>query len=211
MPITMPSRNVYKTDVEHSYYHVYARGQSRGKIYLDEADYAKFISLFQRYLSEQPQMDSIGVAYPHLYDELELLCFCLMENHFHLLLYQRDEGAMQRFMRSVMTSYSRYFNKKYNRSGPLFETRYKASRISSPSYLEHVSRYIHLNRKQWRTSPYSSIAFYTGEEQAEWLRPSRIQQFFANREDYLNFVADYEANQQMLDELKYELANDIKT
>ncbi|HEX7368400.1 MAG TPA: transposase [Candidatus Saccharimonadales bacterium] len=207
----MPSRNVYKTDVEDSYYHVYARGAGRSKIFQDDSDCAKFISLFQRYLSREAKHDSIGVPYPHLYDKLELLCFCLMENHFHLLVYQRDAGTMQRFMRGVMTSYSRYFNKKYDRSGPLFETRYKASLISNPSYLEHISRYIHLNRKQWRDSPYTSIGFYIDGQQAEWLRPARILEMFPSKAAYTRFVADYEANRQMMDELKYELANDITT
>ena len=207
----MPSRNIYKPDVEESYYHVYARGQSRSKIFLDEADYAKFTGLFKRYLSKEQQHDSGGALYPHLYGKLELLCYCLMENHFHLLLYQRDSGAMRLFMRGLMTSYSRYFNKKYQRSGPLFETRYKASLINSSSYLDHVSRYIHLNRKQWRNSPYTSVMFYTDERQAEWLRPHRVLEMFDSKEEYMQFVADYEANQQMLDELKYELANDITT
>ena len=207
----MPSRNVFKIDIPEGYYHVYARGHSREKIYLDEEDYATFLNLFKRYLSRAPQTDKLGVPYAHLYGKLELLCFCLMENHFHLMLYQRDTGAMQALMRGIMTSYGRYFNKKYNRSGSVFESRYKASLISSPSYFEHISRYIHLNRKNWQTTPYSSIDFYTGKRQAEWVKPERILSMFESTEEYLAFVADYEENQRMLDELKYELANTITT
>ena len=68
-----------------------------------------------------------------------------MPNHIHLLVYQHQPQAMAQFMRSVLTSYSRYFNKRYKRSGSLFESRYKASLISDDAYLEHISRYIHLN------------------------------------------------------------------
>lgn len=201
-----------KVDASDSFYHVYARGHSRSEIFLDDEDYAAFLNLFKRYLSKEQQKSPMGISYPHLYDKLELLCFCLMPNHFHLLLYQRDAGSMPAFMRGVMTSYSRYFNQKYHRSGALFETSYKASRISNESYFQHISRYIHLNRKNWEHSPYSSIDFYTGRRQAEWLRPGRILNSFSSAEDYRQFLSDYEENKQILDELKHELANekDIK-
>ena len=205
----MPSRNVFKVDIPESYYHVYARGHSRDKIFDDNSDYAKFLNLLQRYLTKDQQTDRYGINYKCLYDKLELLCFCLMENHFHLLIYQRDEGSMQSLMRGVMTSYSRYFNQKYDKSGSLFESTYKASLISNQSYLEHISRYIHLNRRNWKTTPYSSISYYTGEYEADWVRPDRILSMFSSRDEYLDFVSDYEENQRMLDELKYELANDI--
>lgn len=206
--IFMPSRNVFKIDVPNSYYHVYARGHSRDKIFIDDADYGKFLSLLKRYLSKEQQYDPLGVPYHHLYNKLELLCFCLMENHFHLLVFQRDEGTMQRLMRGVMTSYSRYFNKKYDRSGSLFESRYKASMILNQPYLDHISRYIHLNRKNWQDSPYSSIDFFMGKRRAEWVRPERVLDMFESREEYRDFVADYEDNQRMVEEIKHELAND---
>ena len=150
----MPSRNVLKIDIADSYYHVYARGASRQEIFLESADYYMFLSLFRRYLSAEDVKDSAGMSYAKLYDDIQLLSYCLMPNHFHLLLYQVNEGAMQRLMRGVMTAYSRYFNKKYDRSRGLFETRYKASRISSDTYLMHITRYIHLNPKEWREYPY---------------------------------------------------------
>jgi len=203
----MPSRNVVKTDVADSFFHVYAGGTSRSEIFIEDQDYQTFLRLFARYLSKEPQRDRVGVPYPHLYDKLELVCFCLAINHFHLLLYQIEEGAMARLMRSIMVSYSRYFNKKYHRTGSLFETRYKASLISDPNYFEHITRYIHLNRKDWESSPYSSIDFYLGRQKAEWVRPERILAMFAGPEDYMKFVSDYEANKQIFDELKYELAN----
>lgn len=116
---------------------------------------------------------------------------------------------MQRLMRGVMTGYSRYFNTKYKRSGSLFESRYKASLISNQTYLEHISRYIHLNPKGWRTYPYSSLASYLGQPNTDWLRPKRILELFASRNEYRTFVQDYEAAQRELESIKHELANDI--
>jgi putative transposase len=203
----MPSRNVLKVDAADCFYHVYARGHSREVIFYDDEDYGTFLNLFKRYLSLEEQHNKIGVPYAHLYDKLELLCFCLMPNHFHLLLYQQEAGVMAKLMRGVMTSYSHYFNQKYQRSGSLFESRYKASLITRPDYYQHISRYIHLNRKDWEHTPYSSIDFYLGKRVVEWCRPQRILAMFPDRQSYRHFLADYESQKQMLDDLKHELAN----
>lgn len=202
----MPSRNVLKIDIADSYYHVYARGASRQEIFLESADYYMFLSLFRRYLSAEDVKDSAGMSYAKLYDDIQLLSYCLMPNHFHLLLYQANEGAMQRLMRGVMTAYSRYFNKKYDRSGGLFETRYKASRISSDTYLMHITRYIHLNPKEWREYPYSSLRFYLQAHDEDWVDEQPIVALFPSRESYGDFVAEYEGIKDTLEQIKHELA-----
>lgn len=205
----MPSRNVIKIDVSDSYYHIYARGHGRQAIFREEEDYWVFLSLFKRHLSLEAANDNYGMPYVHLRDSIELLCYCLMTNHFHLLVYQKDEGAMQRLMRSVMTSYSRYFNKKYDSSGSLFESRYKASRISNDAYLMHISRYIHLNPREWRAYPYSSIHAYYGISRPEWLQPERIIELFTSLPHYADFLDDYEDYKASLEEIKHETANSI--
>lgn len=196
-----------KYDIAESFYHVYARGASRQKIFHHADDFAVFLNLFKRYLSQEPVTDSAKRPYPHLRNQIELLAYCLMGNHFHLLLYQVEEKAMSTLMRGVMTSYSRYFNQKYQRSGPLFESRYKASLITTDMYLQHISRYIHLNPKDWRAYPYSSVFSYLGQRNEEWLQPQRVLELFTSREDYAQFMANYEDNKQALDELKHQLAN----
>ncbi len=207
----MPSRNVLKEDAPEQYYHVYARGNSKGKVFLDTQDYEQFIHLLKRYLSAQEARDPYGISYPNFYNKLELIAFCLMPNHFHMLVYQHQQAAMPNFMRSLLTSYSRYFNKKYQRSGSLFESRYKASRISDEAYLEHISRYIHLNPRQWRSHEYSSLKYYLQQNEETWIRPKRSLELFASTEQYLHFIEDYSGHKQMLDILKHELANDIDT
>lgn len=203
----MPSRNVLKQDVPESYYHVYFRGGNRTRIFRDAADYEKMLQLFARYLSLQEVKNSAGLSFPNYSYKLELLAFCLMPNHVHLLIYQRQQGIMTEFMRSLLTSYSMYFNKRYKRSGPLFESRYKASLISDDSYLEHITRYIHLNPRQWREYEYSSLPYYLHQVSDEWIDPKRIAELFSGPEEYLRFVQDYEKNKEILDILKYELAN----
>jgi REP element-mobilizing transposase RayT len=205
----MSSRNVLKVDVAESYYHIYARGASRQPIFYDHDDYTYFLSLLHRYLSKDIVKNSIGIAYDKLIDDIELLSYCLMQNHFHLLVYQVNEGAMPRLMRGVMTSYSRYFNKKYQRSGSLFETRYKASRISSDTYLMHISRYIHLNPRQWRSYVYSSLPYYSEKaaNTEDWLKPEKILSLFSSRQEYMQFVEDYKDLHDLYENLKHELAN----
>jgi putative transposase len=205
----MPSRNVLKIDAAQQYYHVYARGNSRGKVFPEVADYEMFISLFRRYLSPEEAHDPYGAPYPNFYNKVELIAYCLMPNHFHLFLYQHQQGAMSAFMRSLLTSYSRYFNKKYHRSGPLFESRYKASLISDEAYFQHITRYIHLNPRQWRGYEWSSLKYFLQPTTETWIRPKRVIAMFNSSDEYFQFVADYTSNKQMLDILKHELANDI--
>lgn len=114
---------------------------------------------------------------------------------------------MIELMRSLMTSYSMYFNRKYKRVGPVFQSRYRASRISQNSYLEHISRYIHLNPYDWENYPYSSLRYYLDKARAEWIHPNEIVQIFPSREQYLEFVKDYEGYKEMLDEIHWELAD----
>jgi len=203
----MPSRNVLKQDVAESYYHVYFRGGNRSRLFRDAADYEYLLKLFARYLSLAEAKNTAGISYPNYYYKLELSAFCLMPNHVHLLVYQRQQGAMSEFMRGLLTSYSMYFNRRYKRSGPLFESRYKASLINEDAYLEHISRYIHLNPRQWREYEYSSLPYYLQQVTDEWIMPGRIMALFADPAEYLTFLRDYAQTKEIADILKYELAN----
>jgi putative transposase len=114
---------------------------------------------------------------------------------------------MMQLMRSLLTSYSMYFNKKYKRRGPLFESNYKASLISDDAYLEHITRYIHLNPRNWEAYEYSSLPYYMQRISDEWIRPERIVSQFATPAEYKEFLHDYAQNKEMLDILKHELAD----
>lgn len=204
----MPGRNIRKVDVADSYYHVYARGVNKQEIFLDADDYKFFLSLLKRYLSRSEASSRRGVQYPKLYEGIQLLAYCLMTNHFHLLVYQINEQGMMQLMRRVMTSYSGYFNRKYSRRGPLFESRYRASRINNETYLLHISRYIHLNPTDWRGYNYSSLRSYLGTAPPDWLTTIRVNSLFSSRNEYLQFLESYEQNKTELDIIKHVLAND---
>lgn len=204
----MPLKNTIREDADEMYYHVYARGNSKQPVFLDEEDYSVFLNLLKRYMSEEVVKDKSGREYANYYAAVELLTFCVLPNHFHMLIYQRDAGVLMQLMKSIMTAYAMYFNKKYGRLGPLFESRYKASRISNDLYLQHISRYIHLNPEKWEDWPWSSLPYYRGEYSASWIRPGRVLELFdGSYEKYHEFLADYGDYRAYLESLKRELAD----
>lgn len=203
----MPSKNRVKVYLENSYYHLYNRGVNKRVIFKDEEDYAVFLNLLKRHMAPESQKDKKGREYVNLYQDIELLAFCLMPNHFHLFIYQHTQSAIKDLMRLVLMSYTTYFNKKYRRIGPLFQDTYKASLITNDNYVLHISRYIHLNPREYRSWPYSSLAYFIGAKTANWVRPSRVLDMFSGKDDYLKFVADYVDYKRELDTIKSKLAN----
>ena len=205
----MPGRNIVKQYVSEHYYHIYTRGVAKQAIFLDDQDYGYFLGLLKRYLSNKPALSTARVVYPWYGNRVDLVSYCLMPNHTHLLIFQHDERAIMELMRSLMTSYSMYFNLRYRRVGPVFQSRYRASIIDHQNYLEHISRYIHLNPDNWQTYEYSSLLYYSGHKTAEWLKPKTILDLFDDSfKSYKLFLSDYQSHKKMLEEMKWELAND---
>ncbi|MFH1354103.1 MAG: transposase [bacterium] len=149
-------------------YHVFSRGVEKRKIFLDYNDRQRFLSLLIHCLHRGPsrcfslskkmkEENNLVLGGEGLVD---LLCYCLMDNHVHLLIRENIEGGTSLYMRRLLTSYSRYFNIRCDRSGSLFIHPFKAILIEQDEQLLHVSRYIHLN-------PY--VARITGEMSGyEW-------------------------------------------
>ncbi len=205
----MPSRNTRKQYSEDSYYHIYSRGGNKQLVFVDSLDYIYFLGLLKRYLSNDLSKSSARIVYKNYSKEITLLAYCLMPNHIHILIHQNDKNSISHFMQSIMTSYSMYFNKRHKHIGPVFQSRYLASIVDQDEYLHHISRYIHLNPKKWRTYPYSSISNYLDEKTADWVKPNIILGLFNNdKNKYRIFLGDYKEQKELIDELKWELAND---
>lgn len=143
-------------------YHVYNRGVDKRKTFMNEKDYLRFIHDLFEFNDEAPA-ENIYYRAPSLksYEVglrkitrgqqksrkllVEILIFCLMPNHFHLLLRQSVDGGITEFMRKLGTGYTNYFNKKYEHSGALFQGKFKAIHISKHAHFTHLPLYIHLN------------------------------------------------------------------
>lgn len=206
----MPAKNTVKVYIDDTFYHVYNRGQNKQEIFLEDSDYKVFIRLIKRYLSADREPRKVGSPYPTFINDVELHAYCLMPNHFHLLLFQKQNGGVTNLMRAVATSYSMYFNEKYERIGPLFQGKFKASPIYKDAYLHHISRYIHLNPSDYEEWPYSSLHFYMSDATPAWIKTAHILGLFNNdKRIYRDFISDYEDQKKILDELKYSLANDL--
>ena len=204
----MPARNVIKEYAEEHYYHVYNRGASKQVIFHDDADYRQFMYLLKRHLCPKPIQDKFGREYKHLYKKIRLVAYCLMPNHFHLLLFNLEKDGMEQLIRSITTAYSMYYNKKYDHSGRLFQGTYKASLIESEPYLQHICRYIHRNPRDYKTYPYSSYIPSVKKYKTEWLSNMLFEDIFEGTiKEYEDFVADYEDYKDSISEISIDLAD----
>lgn len=179
-------------------YHVYNRGAHKERIFDEDWDYQRFsLLLYLANHSEPLHLSNILKQYqgPSLLqifkDELsdkslvDIFAYCLMPNHFHLLIRQKTENGISRFMKKLMTGYSMYFNVKYDHSGVLFQGRFKSRHIDSDEYLRYIFSYIHLNpvdlvEPGWKeaglknkSSFESFLTHYAYSSFVDYLRPSR--------------------------------------
>lgn len=206
----MPTRNVVKVYGSDQYYHVYNRGVDKMDIFRSDEDSNYFMYLLKRSLGSEIMKDKSGRAYNNYAEKVELNAFCLMPNHFHLLVYLKEADGLTEFMRSVMTAYSGYFNKKYCRKGPLFQNTFLASRVTRESYFWHITRYIHLNPmdigQDWREYEYSSVRDYLQEAENDWVHPERFVTSEVESRRYEKFLEDYTDMHTTLALIKAELA-----
>lgn len=124
------------------YFHIYNRGNNHQNIFLDEDDYKYFITKLKQNLFPDESSTRMRVM-PH--NSYSLLSYCLMPNHFHLLLRQNREFSPSALISRICTSFSKYFNKKYKRVGHVFQDKYKLVNIHNDDHLLWTHAYINLN------------------------------------------------------------------
>ena len=186
----MPSPNRTKEYILGGYYHLYNRGVEKREIFLDERDYRFFISRLRRALfpvTLEEQLMGHTKGYKKHCNNICLNAYCLMPNHFHLIVQNLSDRGIESFMRSVITSYSLYFNKRYNRVGPLFQSCYKASQIKSDVELVVKVKYVHKNPLELgigladlKDYPYSNYGNYISGKEEPWFNTRTVLQMFNN-------------------------------
>ena len=135
----------YKQFAPGSYYHIYNRGNGKMDIFLGDDDFRFFIfRLRQNLFPDEEHSGRITLLPPQSFS---LISYCLMPNHFHFLLRQERDIPTSKLLTKVCTSYSKYFNKKYERVGHLFQDQFKQILVDENSYLIWLSAYIHQNPK----------------------------------------------------------------
>ncbi|MEK7614747.1 MAG: transposase [Patescibacteria group bacterium] len=157
----------------------------------------------------------IGLAYVFERGEplVDIGSYCLMPNHFHLLLHERIEGKISVFMQKLLTAYSMYFNTKYDRSGSLFEGPFRATHTNTDEYLKYLFAYVHLNPVKiidplWKENgivdrdvakrylaeyPYSSYLDYMSVEREEGkiLNKAAFPEYFTSFKEFEQFIDEW--------------------
>lgn len=147
---------------------------------------------------------------------IDILAFCLMPNHFHFLVRQLRTNGVSKFLANFQNSYTRYFNVKTRRIGPLFLDQFKAVRIETDEQLLHVSRYIHLNPlTSYVVKQFEDLIKYPWSSFIEYINVSpsvcevnTILGFFKHPDDYVSFVKDNADYQRELDKIKHLIHED---
>jgi len=229
----MPAKNSIKIPIEDGFYHIYNRGANKQNIFENDQDYSVFLNYLKDALSPAPKPQEVekfeveinGFTFikprrqpKNFYNDIDLIAYALMPNHFHLLIKQNKRESMESLMRSLATRYSMYFNKAHDRIGTLFQGIYKAVFVENENYLLYLSRYIHLNPKGNFTdliSAYSSYANYLKLKNTTWLNPRPVLDYFdqpvnpnlKKYNNYKRFVEDFDTDNQsenMLGDLALE-------
>lgn len=211
----MPSKNTIKEYEEGGIYHIYNRGINKQDIFLDKKDYAMFLFYLKLYLEVPENIKDIDVQKrkylerKNFYKKIDLLLYCLMPNHFHLTVQQRDEKDIAEFMQCLITNYSMYFNRRYKRVGPLFQGRYKAVLVKNDEYLLHLSHYIHTNPfpllakgQTLGRYDYSSYNAYLGKQKLKWLKKEVVLNYFLDQNEHLPGIEG--AYKEFVEEFKFD-------
>ena len=207
-------------------YHIFNRGIAKMPIFSTPQTYARLIELIEYY-----QFANTPVSYSHFkqlpYEQrddilqylkqendihIEIIAFCLMDNHFHFLVKQISSNGIAIWISNIQNAYARYFNKTQARSGPLFQPQFKAVRVLSDEQLLHVSRYIHLNPSTGYLVTidaladyhWSSISCYTEKSNKfSFVHPNLILGLMGKKTSYLDFVLDQADYQRELAKIKH--------
>ena len=190
------------------FYHIYNRGVEKRKIFLDNKDHYRFLETLNFYRnSPQPMKLSDfrrGAIRLKKIDKqvqaIKIFCYCLMPNHFHLLVQQLEDGGISDFMRKISDSYTRFFNTKYKRVGSLFQGVFKAKLVETDEYLLQLSKYIHRNSfplDEWegKIYPYSSYNYYLSGQKHPFCDTEFIGGYFSKtnpKNSYKSFVEENE-------------------
>lgn len=212
----MPRRIV--KPVNNYIYHVYNRGVARQSTFTNPEEYKRAIELIGYYRFAKPPLrysifskhtpqlqkqiiDNLNTANELL---VSILTFVLMPNHFHFTLKQIKDNGIEQFISLFTNSYTKYVNTKNNRTGPLFQGRYKLVLVDSTEQFIHLARYHHLNPytacivstlDQLTDYPYSSLPTYLRKKSYEFVDTEILAGHFKSIAAHKKFVfaqADYQ-------------------
>lgn len=206
------------------YYHVFNRGIEGRKIFLNIREYKRAMNLLSFYqyadipirysrFSELPENKQLKLleSMEDSGEIIDIVAYCLMPNHFHLLLKQKKEKGVATYMANFMNAYTKYFNTKHERIGPLFQGIFKAVYVETNEQLLHLTRYIHLNpiasslisASKLQNYPWSSYPAYLKIAKDTLVKPDIISEIRSQIHDYEKFVKDQISYAKELEKIKH--------
>ena len=218
-------KNSKKLDKNKVYSHIYNKGVENRNLFNDQQDYEVFLGFLKDYLTPPPDSEKVKKTFsvkgrtfkgiPHqpknYFKKVELIAYCLMPDHFHLLVNQLIEGSLEKFIRSLCTRYAIYYNKRHQRRGSLFSGPYKKVDITNVSELLHLTRYFHrepfqenLNDNNLSKNVYTSYRDYLGARVTPWIKSNSALSYFDKSKNkyfkgvsgYKNFVEKYKLKRE---------------
>jgi REP element-mobilizing transposase RayT len=151
---------------EGNYYHLYNRGCNKDLIFYDEFDFQKLIKIIKESATQE---------------YLELYAFALMPNHYHFLVKQISDKPISNWIKYIFIKYAKYFNKKYERKGTIFEGKVKVKIIDKIEFLGFLTHYIHNNPNSELLVKYSSLSFL---EENTFINLAFYEEYFNSIENY---------------------------
>lgn len=201
-------------------YHIFNRGVEKRLTFIDKKDLERFLQTLDYYRFKDLSLRFSFRKRSNLTRKkvipspmVEVLCFCLMPNHFHFLLKQLQEKGISSYLSKITNSYTKYFNSRYNRLGPLFQGTFKAVKIED-NELTLISRHIHLNpilhhiTKNLKKFTFSSYPEYLGLEDG-FCQKKEIMDNFKSSQDYEKFVLDQEDYESSIKKVEKLLMEDL--
>ncbi len=208
--------------VNGEFYHLFNRGIDKRHIFLQQRDFKRFKQTFIYYqlIGNKIKFSNfakseLNLILPSQENKLiDIICYCLMPNHFHFLVRQLKDNGISIFISQLCNSYTKYFNTKYKRVGPILEGSFKAVRVESNDQLIHLSRYIHLNPVvsglvgKLGEYPWSSYEEYM-QNNSNLCLAGEILNFFSSKEKYRQFLEDQIEYGISLEMIKHQLIEDV--
>jgi REP-associated tyrosine transposase len=176
-----------------SVFHIYNRGCNRAKIFFEHENYTFLLRKSEKYIVKF---------------DISVLAYCLMPNHYHFVLRQNNTQPLNSCIQLIFNSYTKAINKRYQRSGTLFEGRFKAREIYDDKTILEVCRYVHRNPlddglvndlEDWK---YSNYHEWIGLRNSKLYDHSFVAKHFNNPDDYKKYVLDYYSSKQVVKDLK---------
>lgn len=178
-------------------YHIYNRGNNKQRVFLQDENYDFFLRQLNSYFKPA---------------RVNLLVYCLMPNHYHLLVELSKPAGFSNLMRSFTTSYVKSFNKWNNRVGHLFQQEFQPKLIDTDEYLAHVCRYIHLNPlqanlvqnpREWK---YSDFTQWISDNEKKGSRRIQLRdELIGSGKDYEKFVMNFAEARKIEKEVELKL------